>query len=133
MSIPNNNDRPTLEAVLANMTPEERAVIEANMRAKRQVSLSWRVSPKGAISIYGLNGRFPVTLYANQFERFVDVTEAISEWAETEPFHVYDLTDSKTAKSFEKIDVADCPHLEVLAENELGEPTKVRSSLAKRD
>ena len=33
-------------------------------------SLSFKVSAKGAVSLYGL-GRFPVTLYVNQWERVV--------------------------------------------------------------
>ena len=33
--------------------------------------LSFKVSPKGALSVYGL-GRFPVTLYRGQWERLLD-------------------------------------------------------------
>ena len=32
-------------------------------------ALSCKVSEKGALSLYGLNARFPVTLYAEQWER----------------------------------------------------------------
>ena len=31
--------------------------------------LSFKVREKGAVSVYGLNARFPVTLYADQWER----------------------------------------------------------------
>jgi len=38
--------------------------------------LSMRVSEKGAVSVYGL-GRFPVTLYQEQWERLLAQSEAI--------------------------------------------------------
>ncbi len=38
--------------------------------------LSLRVSEKGAVSVYGL-GRFPVTLYKEQWLRLLDMTEDI--------------------------------------------------------
>lgn len=38
--------------------------------------LSLRVSAKGALSVYGL-GRFPVTLYKEQWLRLLDMTEEI--------------------------------------------------------
>lgn len=38
--------------------------------------LSLRVSQKGALSVYGL-GRFPVTLYKEQWLRLLDMTEEI--------------------------------------------------------
>lgn len=40
--------------------------MQANRPAERKISL--KVSEKGAVSIYGL-GRFPVTLYASQFDK----------------------------------------------------------------
>ena len=33
-------------------------------------SISFKVSPKGGVSVYGL-GRFPVTLYGSQWERLM--------------------------------------------------------------
>ena len=33
--------------------------------------LSFKVSEKGALSVYGLNVRFPVTLYVSQWERVI--------------------------------------------------------------
>ena len=38
--------------------------------------LSMRVSEKGALSVYGL-GRFPVTLYKEQWLRLLDLTDDI--------------------------------------------------------
>ena len=39
-------------------------------------ALSMKVSEKGALSIYGL-GRFPVTLYAGQWERLLGAADQI--------------------------------------------------------
>ncbi|MBI1862341.1 MAG: hypothetical protein HYR96_15620 [Deltaproteobacteria bacterium] len=41
--------------------------------------LSLRVSEKGAVSVYGL-GRFPVTLYKEQWEKLLGVTEDIKNF-----------------------------------------------------
>lgn len=46
----------------------ENAALKAN-KAK-QSSISFRVSVKGAMSLYGL-GRFPVTLYKEQWQRLL--------------------------------------------------------------
>lgn len=42
--------------------------------AKRGLSL--KVSEKGALSVYGL-GRFPVTLYREQWEKLLDMSQEI--------------------------------------------------------
>ena len=42
--------------------------------ARGQILL--RVSPKGALSVYGL-GRFPVTLYREQWEKLLDLADEI--------------------------------------------------------
>jgi hypothetical protein len=48
---------------------------EALKRAARR-GTSIRVSEKGAVSVYGL-GRFPVTLYKEQWLKLLDMTEDI--------------------------------------------------------
>ena len=52
-----------------------RAENEALKRSSSK-GLSLRVSEKGALSIYGL-GRFPVTLYKEQWLRLLDMAEDI--------------------------------------------------------
>ncbi len=52
-----------------------RAENEALKRSSSK-GLSMRVSEKGALSVYGL-GRFPVTLYKEQWLRLLDMTEEI--------------------------------------------------------
>lgn len=42
---------------------------ELESRLAAQHTLRCKVSEKGAVSVYGLNARWPVTLYAGQWER----------------------------------------------------------------
>jgi hypothetical protein len=59
-----------------------RAENEALKQSRRPGSFSMRVSEKGAVSVYGL-GRFPVTLYKEQWEKLLamgdDIKAFISE------------------------------------------------------
>ncbi len=44
--------------------------LQAKLAAKNgEGKITYKVSAKGAVSAYGLNARFPVTLYAGQWER----------------------------------------------------------------
>ena len=53
------------------------AQLEAALKAQSAPkALSMKVSEKGALSIYGL-GRFPVTLYAGQWDRLLAHADAI--------------------------------------------------------
>lgn len=62
------------------MTAEERiAQLEAQiarMRAAGKGKLTLKVSKQGAVSVYGM-GRWPVTLYSQQWERLLDNQEQI--------------------------------------------------------
>jgi len=53
----------------SNLTPEQMAarIAELEGRLAKGSSLSFKVSEKGAVSVYGL-GRFPVTLYLEQWD-----------------------------------------------------------------
>ena len=44
--------------------------------------LNFKVSEKGAVSVYGL-GRFPVTLYYEQWTRLLDAVEELKKFMET--------------------------------------------------
>ena len=46
------------------------------LKKQREKGLSLKVSQKGAVSVYGL-GRFPVTLYKEQWERLLDMADEI--------------------------------------------------------
>lgn len=53
-----------------------RAENEALKQSRRPGALSLRVSEKGAVSVYGL-GRFPVTLYKEQWEKLLAMGDEI--------------------------------------------------------
>ena len=55
----------TIEAKLARLEAENAALKTA---AVKRTTISYKVSEKGALSLYGM-GRFPVTLYRQQWEK----------------------------------------------------------------
>ena len=68
---------------MSDMTPEqmkeelERLRTENEALKKRsEKGLSLKVSQKGGVSVYGL-GRFPVTLYKEQWEKLLDISDDI--------------------------------------------------------
>jgi hypothetical protein len=46
------------------------------LKSQRGRSVSLKVSEKGGVSVYGL-GRFPVTLYKEQWKKLLDMAEEI--------------------------------------------------------
>ncbi len=77
---------------MSDMTSEqmkeelERLRIENEALKKRsEKGLSLKVSQKGGVSVYGL-GRFPVTLYKEQWEKLLDISDEIRAFIqENEP------------------------------------------------
>jgi len=69
---------PTKEELLARI-----AELEKQVGAKRAGNLEFKVSEKGAVSVYGL-GRFPTTLYAEQWEKLLDVAGELRAFIEQE-------------------------------------------------
>lgn len=53
-----------------------RAENEALKASRRAGTLTFKVSEKGGVSVYGL-GRFPVTLYQEQWEKLLGMTEEL--------------------------------------------------------
>jgi len=43
-------------------------------------AVSFKVSEKGAVSVYGLNARFPTTLYGDQWARLLDQADALRKF-----------------------------------------------------
>ena len=60
-----------LRAELEKLRAENEA-----LKKRGEKGLSLKVSQKGAVSVYGL-GRFPVTLYKEQWERLLDMADDI--------------------------------------------------------
>jgi len=65
---------PTYEELKAKLA-------ELEKQGPRRNSLEFRVSEKGGVSVYGL-GRFPVTLYYEQWTRLLDAAPKLSEFLE---------------------------------------------------
>jgi hypothetical protein len=53
----------------------------ARLKNRGSKGVSMKVSEKGGVSIYGL-GRFPVTLYKEQWEKLLDMAEDIRNFIE---------------------------------------------------
>jgi hypothetical protein len=69
-----------MKAELERLRAENEAL--KNRGAK---GISMKVSEKGAVSVYGL-GRFPVTLYKEQWQRLLDLADDIRSFIkENEP------------------------------------------------
>jgi hypothetical protein len=62
-------------------TYEELKTRIAELESKQQhgSSISFKVSDKGGVSVYGL-GRFPVTLYYEQWVRLLDTSKELREF-----------------------------------------------------
>ncbi len=65
---------PTYEELKARL-----AELEKQGATRRTGSLEFRVSEKGGVSVYGL-GRFPVTLYYEQWTRLLDTADKLREF-----------------------------------------------------
>jgi len=68
----------TAEERLARLEAENRALRE-QLDERKPGQLRLKVSEKGALSVYGL-GRFPVTLYKEQWTRLLDQAEEIKSF-----------------------------------------------------
>jgi hypothetical protein len=65
---------PTYEELKARLAELEKS-------PRRTGSLEFRVGEKGGVSVYGL-GRFPVTLYYEQWQRLLDASDKLREFLE---------------------------------------------------
>ena len=57
------------------------AELEKQVQGRKRGTIDFKVSEKGGVSVYGL-GRFPVTLYYEQWVRLLDHAEQIKEFLE---------------------------------------------------
>jgi hypothetical protein len=67
---------PSREELLARI-----AELEKQSGSRKKGALEFRVGEKGGVSVYGL-GRFPVTLYYEQWIRLLDSAEGLREFLE---------------------------------------------------
>lgn len=64
---------------MANTAALEAEIERLRAKLAKKTALSLKVSEKGAISVYGL-GRFPVTLYKEQFTRLLEHGPQIADF-----------------------------------------------------
>jgi hypothetical protein len=55
-------------------------MIEALTPKAAPSNLHFKVSEKGAVSVYGLQARFPVTLYSQQWERLLAKSDELKKF-----------------------------------------------------
>ena len=67
---------PSKEELLARI-----AELEKQAGSKKQGSLEFKVGGKGGVSVYGM-GRFPVTLYYEQWVRLLDAADGLRAFLE---------------------------------------------------
>jgi len=67
---------PTKEELMARI-----AELEKQTGAKKSGRMEFKVSEKGGVSVYGL-GRFPVTLYYEQWIRLLDAADGLRSFLE---------------------------------------------------
>ena len=75
---PGVNMSKDLEAELARLKAENEAL---KSKKNNRGTLSMKVSEKGALSVYGM-GRFPVTLYKEQWLKLLGISEDIKKFIE---------------------------------------------------
>ena len=68
---------PSYEELKARLADLEKQV----ETKKRSGALDFRVGEKGGVSVYGL-GRFPVTLYYEQWTRLLDASDNLRQFLE---------------------------------------------------
>jgi hypothetical protein len=73
-----NEQSEDLKAELERLKAENEALKKTR---KATGSMSFKVSEKGAVSVYGL-GRFPVTLYKEQWDKLLAAGEQIKAFME---------------------------------------------------
>jgi hypothetical protein len=67
---------PTKEDLMARITQ-----LEKQLGSKQSGKLEFKVGDKGGVSVYGL-GRFPVTLYYEQWNKLLDAAEDLRAFLE---------------------------------------------------
>jgi hypothetical protein len=68
--------------VLKDLSQEQLIAMVQALQAKQSAGNGFKVTEKGGVSVYGL-GRFPVTLYASQWENLFDKVEALKAFIAT--------------------------------------------------
>lgn len=60
----------------------ELAELKAENAELKKTGVYFKVSQKGAVSVYGLGGRFPITLYRGQWETLIPLMPELAKFIE---------------------------------------------------
>lgn len=95
-----NTQTLTTEEKLAQMMAEIEALKAQNaaLTKAKVAGLSYKVSEKGAVSVYGM-GRFPVTLYRSQWETLFANIEGIKGFIEANASKLSTVEDREERKA----------------------------------
>ena len=76
-----SDSKPTTERTnnMANTAALEAEIARLRARLENKSKLTLKVSQKGAVSLYGM-GRFPITLYKEQWARVIENAPTITEF-----------------------------------------------------
>lgn len=78
---PTKTEEQTLAEMQAKIEDLQRQLQEAQSTGlPREIGV--RISPKGAVSVYGIHANFPVTLYSEQWDRVFEHQEKIKQFIE---------------------------------------------------
>lgn len=88
-----NTQQLSYEELLAKVAQLEREKVN-----KASKGLSMKIGEKGGLSVYGL-GRFPVTLYMEQWLRLLDKSQDIRDYLEANKAHLAVKADKAEAKA----------------------------------
>lgn len=69
------------------------------LREAKRSAITFKVSAKGGVSIYGLNARFPVTLYGSQWERLIESIPSLVQFIDANRNQISVKPPTKTDES----------------------------------
>lgn len=97
-----NMDMETMIAEINRLKAENEALKAKPIAVK---PLTFKVSEKGAVSVYNLNARFPVTLYKGQWARLLDRAEDIKKFIEENNDKLSEKAPAAEKKTKKSVDV----------------------------
>jgi hypothetical protein len=79
----NTSTKLTPAQLQAKVLELEQKLVAEQQKNEIKRTIKFKVSEKGGVSVYGLNARFPVTLYGDQWERLIAKTDDLKAFIET--------------------------------------------------
>ena len=91
-----------IEKLKAELVAKEKQI--RDLQAEKNRALQIKTSEKGCVSVYGLNARFPVSLYPDQWEKLASFMPAVQTYIKTNKVNLTKLGEaSKLLKQATKL------------------------------